>query len=214
MARSRPGCRTISPAFRCTDGPRRGDERSDSPAAVPRGREQRRAYVRGSRARLGRRRGPGRGPVSDADPLPPGSPGKGRHRARDARHLPRRDVDRRQLRGNHPADGVAAHRPPRNPRGYRSSGDGDEEEKVMAVAGTVSVSLALTVAKALDLRTPQDPLNLAFSRAVASGLLANQADKAFLDSRSTSGTDSLDLNGSLADGFGDPFVLARVKLIA
>jgi hypothetical protein len=84
----------------------------------------------------------------------------------------------------------------------------------MAVSGNVSVALTATLAKAFDIQTGAIPLSKTpYSWTFASGTAANQADRIFSDTRTTSGTDSLDLAGVLLDAFGDAFTLARVKLI-
>lgn len=84
----------------------------------------------------------------------------------------------------------------------------------MALATSLSVSLAATLTKALDLVTGTAPHSISFPLTLTSGTGANQADKIFSDQRSISANDSLDVAaGGLTDAFGDAFTIARVKLI-
>lgn len=84
----------------------------------------------------------------------------------------------------------------------------------MALSGSIKVDLIATLVKALDLQTGTVPLNFSYTWTIASGTAANQADKIFADTRSTAGTDSLDMAGSLLDVFGDAFTPARIKGLA
>lgn len=84
----------------------------------------------------------------------------------------------------------------------------------MALSGSIQVNIAATLAKALDLQTVSAPLSMAYSWTIASGTAANQADKLFADTRSTAGTDSLDMAGSLLDAAGDAFTPLRIKGLA
>lgn len=83
----------------------------------------------------------------------------------------------------------------------------------MAVNTSIVVNLMATLAKSFDLGVGQVPQGKALSYTWASGTLVNQADRVWSDTRTTAGTDSLDLNASLTDAFGDSFTLARVKAL-
>lgn len=83
----------------------------------------------------------------------------------------------------------------------------------MALSTTVSVQVAATLTTALDLVTSSAPLDLRKRLVLATGAGANQADRIWHDRRTVaaSGTDSLDLAGSLEDALGGAFTPARVK---
>lgn len=80
-------------------------------------------------------------------------------------------------------------------------------------------SIALTVQaalqSALDVGAAEYKFNTGKSIALASGTGAGQADKVFTDTRTiaASGTDDLDLAGSLVDGLGQTLTFVKVKAI-
>jgi hypothetical protein len=87
----------------------------------------------------------------------------------------------------------------------------------MPLAGTnVSISVGSTQTGGLDLQTQQSILSFVRSIALDSGTGANQADRLFSDTRTiaASGTDDLDLAGSLVDAFGATLTFVKVKAIA
>lgn len=61
----------------------------------------------------------------------------------------------------------------------------------------------------------QSVLSIAYSNALTSGTLANQADRIWFDTRTiaASGTDTIDLNGVLTDIIGTTISLLRVKAL-
>jgi hypothetical protein len=86
--------------------------------------------------------------------------------------------------------------------------------------GLSETQLSLTVkglmTKTLDLSSVESRLNFARSMSLAAGTGANQADRMWHDKRTiaASGTDDIDLAGSLLDVFGDALTFARIKGIA
>ncbi|QFQ97456.1 hypothetical protein F9278_15930 [Streptomyces phaeolivaceus] len=85
----------------------------------------------------------------------------------------------------------------------------------MTLSTSLSLSLRSTLSSALDLVTPQAPLDYSASVALASGVGANQADKIFADTRTlaASATEDLDLAGVLSDPLGAALTFARVKAV-
>lgn len=85
----------------------------------------------------------------------------------------------------------------------------------MSLNTTLKVSLQATLRKSLDLATAQDPLNFTQTLTLTNGTGANQADQSWHDQRSlaSSAYEELDVNGVLADAFGDTLTLARVKVL-
>lgn len=77
----------------------------------------------------------------------------------------------------------------------------------------VGLSVAATLNNALDLQTATSALAYAKSLGLSTGVGASQADKIFTDTRTiaASGTDDLDLSGSLIDPLGAVINMARVK---
>jgi hypothetical protein len=86
----------------------------------------------------------------------------------------------------------------------------------MALLTTVTARVAAAHTSALDLATASVGLDFLKRISLSSGTGANQADRMFHDRRtvSASGSENLDLAGSLTDSFGATFTLARVKLLA
>ncbi len=68
---------------------------------------------------------------------------------------------------------------------------------------------------ARDLTTVAAPVGIEASVSLANGVLANQADLIFSDTRTIapSGTDSLDLAGVLVDALGTTLTFARIKAV-
>lgn len=79
----------------------------------------------------------------------------------------------------------------------------------------LSLRLAATLSNPLDKSTPTDPLIEAIKLVLTSGTGANQADRIFHDSRNlaASGTEDLDLAGSLSSPLGGTVTFARIKLV-
>lgn len=77
------------------------------------------------------------------------------------------------------------------------------------------VRLLSTPTRSIDLQTGEAPLNFQRGFNLASGTSNGQADLLFSDRRTiaASGTDDLDLAGSLQDAFGQTITFARVKAI-
>lgn len=75
------------------------------------------------------------------------------------------------------------------------------------------VQLLSTAVRTIDLQTGEAPLALRRGASLPNGVLAGQADLLWTDTRTiaASGTDDLDLNGSLLDAFGQAVNFARVK---
>lgn len=79
----------------------------------------------------------------------------------------------------------------------------------------LSVRLAATLTNPLDLSTPTDPLVKAIKMILTSGTSTDQADRIFHDQRTltASGTEDLDLAGSLTGPLGSTVTFARIKLL-
>lgn len=75
------------------------------------------------------------------------------------------------------------------------------------------LNMAVNYTNTLDLQTPTAPLNLNRQYNFQDGVGANQANRIWSDTRtiSASGTDTIDLAGSLTDAFGQSLTFARVK---
>jgi hypothetical protein len=85
----------------------------------------------------------------------------------------------------------------------------------MALTSKLTIKLAATLTSVLDLTTSKDPLDYEKSLSLTNGTGANQSDQMWHDTRTiaASGTDSLDLAGSLSNGLGATVTFARVKTI-
>lgn len=85
----------------------------------------------------------------------------------------------------------------------------------MALSSSVRLALAARLTSALDLGTAQAPATIDANVALTSGTGAGQADRIFADTRTlaASGTEDLDLAGSLLDPLGGTAVMARVKAL-
>jgi hypothetical protein len=83
----------------------------------------------------------------------------------------------------------------------------------MPLTTRLAVSLNAVQTSAKDLTTVRAPLDYAKALQLASGTAAGQADLIFSDTRTiaASGTDTLDLAGSLVDALGSTLTFARVK---
>lgn len=83
----------------------------------------------------------------------------------------------------------------------------------MALTTTLNVSMSAVQTSAKDLGTARFPVDYAKRLILASGTAAGQADQLWSDTRTitASGTDPLDLAGSLVDALGATLTFARVK---
>lgn len=84
----------------------------------------------------------------------------------------------------------------------------------MALSGIqLAVSATATLTSALDLGTASAPQALSRSMSLLNGTAVGQADKVFSDRRTlaASGTEDLDLAGTLLDAYGAAITFARVK---
>lgn len=79
----------------------------------------------------------------------------------------------------------------------------------------LDVNLLATAVNALDLGNVSAPYTVNKRTKLASGTGASQADKLFTDTRTVtaSGTDALDLAGSLTDSFGATITFVKLKLV-
>lgn len=84
----------------------------------------------------------------------------------------------------------------------------------MALATSLTIQLNSTYTLALDLVTKTANLVKTIAGELTTGTGLGQADVIFTDTRSTSGTDSLDMaGGGLLDNLGNAWAPARIKLI-
>lgn len=85
----------------------------------------------------------------------------------------------------------------------------------MALDTKIKLTVASALTGAIDLQPLSAPLNLAFTKALTTGTGANQADKLWSNTSTiaASGTDSIDLAGSLSDAFGAALTFARIKAV-
>lgn len=85
----------------------------------------------------------------------------------------------------------------------------------MSLTSNLRLTLAATLVGDLDLQTVRAALNEDKRIGLASGTGANQADLVWSDTRTlaASGSESLDLAGSLTDALGASLSFARVKVI-
>lgn len=85
----------------------------------------------------------------------------------------------------------------------------------MALDTRIKLTVASSLTGAIDLQPLSAPLNLVFSKALTTGTGANQADKLWSNTSTiaASGTDSIDLAGSLTDAFGAALTFARIKAV-
>jgi hypothetical protein len=84
----------------------------------------------------------------------------------------------------------------------------------MPLSGTqLAVSASATLTSALDLGTASAPQALSRSMSLLTGTAAGQADRVFSDRRTlaASGTEDLDLAGTLLDAYGAAITFARIK---
>jgi hypothetical protein len=82
----------------------------------------------------------------------------------------------------------------------------------MALTTTLTIQLTAGYTLALDLVTKQANLNQNIPRTLDTGTGLAQADVIFSDTRSTAGTDSLDMvGGGLLDNLGNVWAPARIK---
>lgn len=85
----------------------------------------------------------------------------------------------------------------------------------MALTSRVSVDLAAVLTGTADFGAPSSRVNFAQQLDLASGTGAGKADKIWTDRRTiaASGSEELDLAGSLTDVFGGTITLATVKAL-
>jgi hypothetical protein len=85
----------------------------------------------------------------------------------------------------------------------------------MALTSGISVAVNATQTETLDLGSASAPVSIRRAMSLVDGTGAGQADLVFHDRRtlSASGTEDLDLAGSLEDAFGATLTFARVKAI-
>lgn len=84
----------------------------------------------------------------------------------------------------------------------------------MSLTTTLTVALTAGYSLALDLVTKLANLNQTIPRTLDTGTGLAQADVIFSDTRSTAGTDSLDMvGGGLLDNLGNVWAPARIKAI-
>lgn len=85
----------------------------------------------------------------------------------------------------------------------------------MSLATKLNFSVSAALSSALDLVTPAARLSQRYTTELSDGTAAGMADKVFSDTRTlgASGTENLDLAGSLTDALGASLTFARVKAI-
>jgi hypothetical protein len=85
----------------------------------------------------------------------------------------------------------------------------------MTLATKIVANIVAAYAKPLDLNAVSYPLDYSKRIDLTSGTGLNQADLLFTDTRTlaASGTEDLDLAGSLVDAFGATLTFARIKAI-
>jgi len=85
----------------------------------------------------------------------------------------------------------------------------------MPLTATLKASVEADYTTALDLGTVAYPLRKYASIALTSGTGTGQADRLFTDTRTVtaSGTDALDLAGSLVDAFGATLTFVKLKAV-
>lgn len=81
--------------------------------------------------------------------------------------------------------------------------------------GRLLLQIAANYTDALDLQSPNAPINLNRQYNFQDGVGANQANRIWSDTRTiaASSTDTLDLAGVLSDAFGATLTFARVKAL-
>lgn len=84
----------------------------------------------------------------------------------------------------------------------------------MALSATIKAGISASHTNVLDLGTATFPLSVLQSLSLTDGTGANQADRIFSDTRTlaASGTEDLDLSGSLTNAYGT-VTFARIKAI-
>lgn len=85
----------------------------------------------------------------------------------------------------------------------------------MTLASKINLSVSAALSSALDLVSPAARLSQRYTTELDDGTAAGMADKVFSDTRTlaASGTENLDLAGSLTDALGAALTFARVKAI-
>lgn len=85
----------------------------------------------------------------------------------------------------------------------------------MSLSTTITARVQATLSTALDLTTATAPLDKRSLMTWTSGTLANQADRIWSDTRTlaASGTEDLDLAGTLVDALGATLTLVELRLV-
>lgn len=85
----------------------------------------------------------------------------------------------------------------------------------MTLQTDVTLKLVATQLSSLDLADGKFPLSIAKILSMATGTSSGQADLLFADQRTiaASGSENLDLTGSLTDAFGTTLTFAAIKLL-
>lgn len=85
----------------------------------------------------------------------------------------------------------------------------------MALTANLKLHATGTQTNALDLGTAKLPFSLVVERALTDGTAAAMADRVFTDTRTlaASGTENLDLAGTLTDAFGATLTFATIKAV-
>jgi hypothetical protein len=85
----------------------------------------------------------------------------------------------------------------------------------VALDTRIKLTLDSLLTGAIDLQPLSAPLSLPYSRALTNGTGANPANKVWSNQSTiaASGTDSIDLAGSLTDAFGAALTFARIKVV-
>ena len=85
----------------------------------------------------------------------------------------------------------------------------------MPLTATIKAGIKASHTRALDLGTPAYQLSKTIEIALTSGTGAGQADLMFTDTRTVaaSGTDALDLAGSLTDAYGNTLTFVELRAV-
>ncbi len=85
----------------------------------------------------------------------------------------------------------------------------------MTLSTSIAASISATETSALDAGTASFPANVRYTKSLASGTAANQADVLWSDTRTlaASATENLDLAGVLIGAFGGIVVNAKIKYL-
>lgn len=85
----------------------------------------------------------------------------------------------------------------------------------MSLDTSISLRVSATLTSALDLATVSVPLDKTYACTLSDGTGANQAQKIFHDQRTlaASGTENLDLAGTLTDALGQTITFSKIKAV-